>query len=1069
MKTKNKDSHLSTSIPEGHTTESEQVQNPVTNQKKPQRPKGLSRRDFLKLMGASSVMAMAACRRPVEEIVPAVIRSPETQPGIPTFYSSTTPDGIGIVVRTRSGRPIKIAGNPDHPLTKGGLSPSQVASLMDLYDPDRLRRSAVIDPKSGKKTYRKEELIVPVAQSKLKKGKYVLLTGPVHSPSSRALIKSFLRKYPNGKHIEFRPDPTIRQIAEGQEVSYGKTLLPFYRFDRADLVCSIDGDFLGSMPLAPVYSCAYAKRRELREANSSEMIRLLVFESMYTVTGSNADERYGIRPTDQSLVALSIAAHIVIEMRKSRYAKNTYVRNFLSGYLPKNISNAFKHETGLYQKGHFERCIARIGAELWVHRGRSIIIGGSPLAANGNNSSAQIAFNLLNSILENDGKTIDYQQTLYLPLGAQDRDIQTLIAELESGAVETLIFSNANIVYHMPQSLKVAQALKKGPKYILSLNDRIDETGALANAILPTSHYLESWGDTQILKGIASVQQPVIRPLYQTLSFEDRLIQLAGGQLDGKKNFHDFIIKRWRSHYSSVTKNFRKSWVSWLQAGYRTQNKNLLSKKPLKPRTFLTANLERLPRFQKEGTTTTTKENQFYLGLYYNIQVGDGSLANNAYRQELPDPVTKIVWDNYVCLLPETARSLGLKQGDVVEVANGQNTNLRLPVHLQPGLHPQAVLIALGYGRSTAGKVANKIGKNATQFVNTGSDSFSFSGMPVSINGTGEVYELATTQAIYRHGTSTNEKAFFAPEAVHELPYRGSSQHGRPIIRETTYQEFKTGEFELQPAAVKYPKKQELTKQWDYDKTRWHMIIDLNACTGCGACVTSCNTENNIPMVGKDEVKVGREMHWLRIDRYFNGNEESPEIGNQPMLCQHCENAPCENVCPVAATTHNSEGLNVMTYNRCIGTRYCANNCPYKVRRFNWFENWSGWKGQDQGLRDPQHLALNPDVTVRSRGVMEKCTFCVQRISTARQEARTTSKDNTPIADGQVKTACQEVCPSKAISFGNILDPKSEVAKLRKKEKRTYQVLDFLGVKPQVSYLAKVKHKEPQGKTKQNS
>ena len=366
--------------------------------------------------------------------------------------------------------------------------------------------------------------------------------------------------------------------------------------------------------------------------------------------------------------------------------------------------------------------------------------------------------------------------------------------------------------------------------------------------------------------------------------------------------------------------------------------------------------------------------NRLYLGLYYNVQVGDGSLANNAYRQELPDPVTKIVWDNYLCLLPQTARQLGLKQGSVVELSVGAST-LQAPVHLQPGLHPQAALLALGYGRRAVGKIGNGVGQNAMALVHSASDSFAFSGILAKIRRTGKMYELATTQATYRHNTDNDDKAFFTPANSHELPYRASSQHGRPIARETTWQEFQSGDFQLKPAAVKYPKKQQLTEPWQYEHTRWHMAIDLNSCTGCGACVTSCNSENNIPMVGKDEVKVGREMHWLRIDRYYDGEEEQPQLTHQPMLCQHCENAPCENVCPVAATTHNSEGLNVMTYNRCIGTRYCANNCPYKVRRFNWFENWNYWEGARRGTRDPQHLALNPDVTVRSRGVMEKCTL----------------------------------------------------------------------------------------------
>ncbi len=1021
-------------------------------------PKGVSRRNFLKLMGASSFMAVAACRRPLEQIVPAVIRPPEIEPGVPNYYSSVTPDGSGIVIRTRAGRPVKIAGNPEHPLSQGGLSASQVAALMDLYDPDRLRRAAVIDSRSSKLRYRPEEEIISKAQAQLKKGNYVLLTGALSSPSTRSLIQSFLRKYPGGRHMEFRPDPSLRQIAEGQKVCYGKALLPLYRIDRADYILSIDGDFLGSAPLAGLYASLYAKRRELRHNKKTlrkKMNKLLVFESSYSLTGSNADERYAMRPGDQSLIALTLAAHIVINMRKSPYAKNRRIRSLLKGYLAANVASELKHKEGLYQKSHFERIITRIAVELWEHRGRSLVFGASPLAANGVNAASQVAVNLLNSILANDGKTIDYRQKLLLSPGANEKEIQSIITELASAKIQSLIHdSQANLAYHLPYTLKVEEALKQAPAYQLSLSDRVDELSKFADAVLPTSHFLEAWGDSQIVEDLACIQQPVIRPLHKTLSFEDRLIQLAGGELEGHTTFYDFLRARWRSRSPA---RFRTFWVSLLQRGYLALRQPLLRTGSAPPRPFLGNSLDLLPRFSKEHwDQASTDKDKFYLGLYYNLQVGDGSLANNAYRQELPDPVTKIVWDNYVSMLPESARSMGLKQGSLIEVKSADGL-LRLPLHLQPGLHPQAVSIALGYGRSAAGKVADGLGQNAMQLVGLGSDSFAFSGNVIQIKDTKEMYELASTQAIYRHNSSQEEKAPFSPKHLHELPYRASSQHGRPIVRETNYEAFQKGSFELKPDAIKYPAKQEITKEWDYEGTRWHMFIDLHACTGCGACVSSCNTENNIPMAGKEEVKVGREMHWLRIDRYFSGAEDNPQLSHQPMLCQHCENAPCESVCPVAATTHNQEGLNVMTYNRCIGTRYCANNCPYKVRRFNWFENWNYAEGLETKLREPQHLALNPDVTVRSRGVMEKCTFCVQRIASARQEHKAKNKTGV-IEDGVVKTACQEVCPSQAISFGNILDPQSEVSSLRRKEKRSYKVLEFLGVKPQVTYLAKVRN-----------
>ncbi len=1056
------ESSTHTDLPHAHEHETSQISDhpypkystSLPHPEDPEAPQ-YTRRDFLKLMGATTFMASAACRRPTEQIVPAVINAPEQQPGIPTYYSTVTPDGNGVIVKTRDGRPIKIAGNSEHPINRGGISAFEVASLMDLYDPDRLRRAAVIDSKTGKRTFKKEELIVPIAQSKLKKGRYVLLTGAISSPSTRSLIQSFLKKYPNGSHIEFQADPTLRQIAKGQELSFGKSLVPFYRFDRAELILSIDGDFMGTMPLSVNYTHDYAQFREMKKKDR-KINKLVVFESTFSVTGSNAEERFGIRPGDQAIIALTLAAQIVVDMKKSSYANDKKVSSFLKDYLPGNITSVFKHKDGLYKKGQYERIISRLARELWELRGRSMVLGGSPLGATGSDSHAQIAINLLNSILENDGKTIDYKNEVLLPLGAKDKEIQALVSELASGKIETLIFSNANIVYHLPNHLQVREALLKGPKYILSLNDRIDETSRFANAILPTSHYLEAWGDSKIFENISSIQQPIIRPLHSTLSFEDRLFQLADGDLEGSKTFYEFLISRWNK--SLGTTSFKKKWNEILKQGYYSE-KSIYTSSVAPSRKFNNTTIDSLPRF-REDLWSKASENKLYLGLCYNLQVRDGSLANNAYRQELPDPVTKVVWDNYVSILPNTARSLGLKQGSLVRVQSAKSDrSLELPVHLQPGLHPQTAIIALGYGRNSAGKIANGVGKNANTFIHSGSDSFVFSATLVELKDTKNFYKLATTQSIYQHKFDKEQKAFFTPKNLLELPYGSSSQHNRPILREVTFKELKTGKFELKPEGVEYPKKQELIKEWEYKDTKWHMVVDLNSCTGCGACVTSCNTENNIPMVGKSQVEVGREMHWIRVDRYFDGDEENPTVGHQPMLCQHCDNAPCENVCPVAATTHNSEGLNTMTYNRCIGTRYCSNNCPYKVRRFNWYENWYYWEGAKRESKGEQHLALNPDVTVRSRGVMEKCTFCVQRISSARQDAHVAGLKN--IKDGVVKTACQEVCPTHAITFGNIVDPKSEVAKHREDD-RSYQVLDFLNVKPSVTYLAKVRNMEPE-------
>jgi molybdopterin-containing oxidoreductase family iron-sulfur binding subunit len=990
---------------------------------------GFSRRTFLKFMGASAVMVGAACRRPTEQIVPAVVQTPEYIPGEALFYSTVSPDGTGLIVRTREGRPVKIAGNPEHPIGEGGVSAYEVASIMDLYDPDRLRRAALIT--DGKKKYVDESEIVDEASSKIQEGSYAILSGPINSPSSRALIHAFLKKFPGGRLMELRQDPTLRQIAEGQRLCYGESVVPTYNFDKANYILSIDADFLGSMILPAYFSANFAKGRDVRNGGK-QMSRLVAIESMMSVTGSNADERIPVRPGDQVSVALAIASQIVVKLGRSSFAGNSAVTGVLSRYLPEKVAPAL---------GISEEAIAKIAEDLWSNRGASLVIGGSPLAANGNNASLQIVVNLLNSILENDGKSINHEYPIQLSSGASDAEMQSFIGDLHSGKIKTLIVAGANPVFHLPESLPVKESLGK-VEYILSINDRIDETARLANAILPSSHYLESWSDSEPIKGLLSVGQPVIRPLYETKSLEDRLIQLAGGSIDGHESFYSFLKSRWSSFKGS-----RKFWNSVLMQGHYSPSRKEI-KRDVRSRGFNQGVLQRLP--------SAPDQTGLKLGFYYAIPVRDGSGANNAYRQELPDPITKIVWSNAAAILPETARKLKLEEGSLVDI-NTQSGTIRIPVHLQPGLHPDAILIALGYGRSEAGKTANGVGTSVMNMVNSGNDSFIYSGISAEIKATGKSKKLAGTQLVYRNGFNTEDRAFFAPGTLPNAPYGGSSDYDRPILLETTLAEYQKDAAGVRKKLIKYPKNADIMKKWDYRGMRWHMVIDLNLCTGCSACVTSCDLENNVPMVGPDEVATGREMHWLKIDRYYSGDEENPEVAHQPMMCQHCENAPCETVCPVAATQHNNEGLNVMAYNRCVGTRYCANNCPFKVRRFNWFENWDYMEGLRRKLRDPAQLGLNPDVTVRRRGVMEKCTFCIQRIANARHEMRT--RGEKILQDGTFVTACQEVCPTSAISFGNINDQNSRVYRLTTEEKRSYKVLDFLNVNPSVTYLAKIRNK----------
>ncbi len=994
--------------------------------------KKLNRKDFIKLMGASTLMFQAACRRPTEQIIPAVIQSPEYIPGEKQYYASSTLEGTGIIIHTREGRPIKIAGNPNHPITKGGVSASEIASIMDLYDPDRLRYPVWI--RDNKKVKAKRDEILSKIQNNIQRDSYVLITGPINSPTSKKLINDFLKLYPKGKHIEFRPDQTLRQIVEGQKICFNQEIIPFYSIKEAEVIVAIESDFLGTLPGSIAYTQEFSEKRNLNTPNK-HYNSLIVFESMFTLTGSNADVRYPIKPGDAYLIALAIAYELNNKMKIGPFSNNQQVINLLEKFSPEKIEKV----TGVKKE-----VIEQVSKLLSKHISKSLVITGSPLTLDGT-LNTQIAINLLNTILQNDGITVNYVSPLKFSAGNSILDLVNTLELINNGKIKTVLLVNANLVYHLPENLNVKEILQKAD-LVVSFSDRIDETGIVSDAVLPLSNYLESWSDVEVREGILSVIQPVIRTLYDTLSFEDYLFEIAGGTIGGVENFYHYLRNEW-SKFSKG--NFTNFWIKVLKSGFYEYKKISSNNKP---RVFNLTALDSIPK-------DIVPNNGFRVGLFYNLSVFDGTGANNAYRQELPDPVTKIVWTNYIAILPETAKKLKLKQGSLVKLKT-QHGEIELPIHLQPGLHPEAILIPLGYGRTHAGKTGNNVGVNSLkistisnkqylQLSNLSPENPENPFIPLGKKGL-----LPTTQSVYKQGRNTEDRAFFAPGTLPNAPYDASSQYDRQIVLETTYTEYQNG-WKAPEQPIEYPKNAKIMKEWEYENERWHMVIDLNSCTGCGACITSCNLENNIPMVGPKEVSRGREMHWIRIDRYYSGDESNPEVVYQPMLCQQCENAPCENVCPVGATSHSDDGINVMAYNRCIGTRYCANNCPYKVRRFNWFENWIYMEGLVQHLREPQQLALNPDVTVRRRGVIEKCTFCLQRINRARQDSKI--KGYSRIPEGTIKTACQEVCPANAIYFGNVNDPNSKVSQLIKGN-RGYKVLDFLGVKPSITYLAKVRN-----------
>jgi len=963
---------------------------------------GFARREFLKLMGASIAMATTACvRRPVQKIIPYAQAPKGYTPGVPNFYASTWFDGLegaGLLVKTVDGRPIKLEGNPHHPLNTGRLPARAHAEVLALYDPDRLRGPVRNLPNKNRTNHEtistKWEDADPAVLEALGKGGVALLTGTLPSPSSRALIADFQKAY-GARWVQYDALP-VDAIVEGQRRSYGRAALPGYRFDQAKLVVSIDADFLGTHLSPTQFMRQWAPHRK----PGADMIRMVAFESSMTLTGMNSDDRYRIRPSQQVDVVFALLNAVV---KASRGAVN--VPASAAGFL-KEYDNAAE------KIGMKPEALAKLGEELWANRGKSLVLAGG--LATPDAVDVQVAVNLLNSALGNDGKTVDHDSQLLTRQGST-ADLAKLIADMKSGAVKTLIIHNLNAAYVLPAESGFLEAAAK-VSFIVYTGNYNDETGGLANYVLPAGSTLEAWGDYELATGVYSIQQPTIQPIFGSRSFEESVLawtQKAAGapaRAKGAKDWFEFVRAVWKSEIhpkAGKGQSFEDFWQTVLQNGVVDTDRRGAGS----GRSF-TGSVAK-PKGAAQGLE---------LVLYPSVQLADGRYANVPWLQELPDPVTKVVWDNYVMVSPALAREHHLKQGDMIELTVGKKS-VKAPVFIQPGLHDAVLALALGYGRKGAGKVAKDIGLNAYALAGfTGSAPAVFAGQSVTFKKTGERYKIVSTGDHH-------------------------SMEGRQIVVETTNAAY----MKNPESGIHRHKIFSIWPEHQYTKNRWAMSIDLNQCTGCSACVIACQSENNVPVVGKTYVSEGREMHWIRIDRYYKGAPENPESVFMPLTCQHCETAPCETVCPVLATVHNDEGLNDMVYNRCVGTRYCSNNCPYKVRRFNWF-NYA------KKREEPLHMALNPDVTVRTRGVMEKCSLCVQRIRAVQSGVGKPGKPE-KIKDGEIQTACQETCPTDAIIFGDLNDPNSRVAKLFA-EKRTYGLLEDLNTVPRVRYMSRVRNAE---------
>jgi Fe-S-cluster-containing dehydrogenase component len=976
-----------------------------------------SRRDFLKLAGfAVAGATLAGCQRvPVRYTVPQLTSPDEFVAGLSYDYSSTCGGcsaGCGVVFKNRAGRPIKLEGNPEHPLSRGGLCAAGQASLLGLYDQQRLDSPFKdVDPVEWRDL--DQELMQRLDAVRQKKGAVRFLTGPGVGPATHASIRRFLDTFANARHVVHDPR-SCSAILEAHARTHGEKagLLPHYHLDKAEVIVSFDADFLGAW-ISPVeFTAAYQRGRRLEEKDK-HLSYHVQFESLLTLTGARADQRHCVAPEELGAVMTHLA---------DRVAGKAKVK--FPGSVPKETPVS-------------EEFLEHLAELLWQNKQKdkhSLILCGSQ------DVQLQIQTNFLNEILGNYAATVDIARPSY-QREDNDHEVETLLQELHEGKIAALFIHQSNPIHDLPGGDRIAEDLKK-VKLIVSLAPRLDETAGFAHFVCPDHHFLESWSDAEPVNGLVSLVQPAINPIGKTRSVMESLAAWMGKP----RSAYDLLREHWEKevfHRNTQTIPFEEFWDRTLHDGFAKVQPG-----PIKFEQFNFAAV----RFAPGGSRAP--EATYSLILYSKVGMPDSSHAYNAWLHELPDPISKVAWDNYACVSPTTAKQLSLVDGDMVHLKTpgegDEAVALKLPVLVQEGQHDRVVGVALGYGSLLSKRFANigpqwlqsnptvgpngLVGTNAASMLQWAAGGLRFIRDGVQLTRAAGQHPLASTQS---QNLLTVPSRFAAPVG----------KERKPIVWELTLKAYQ--ELPREPAAAPKEKNEDL---WPADHpdhgAHWGMAIDLNACTGCSACVIACQVENNIPVVGKDEVRRHRDMHWLRLDRYYTQRTGGGlDVVHQPMLCQHCGNAPCEVVCPVLATVHSDEGLNQQVYNRCVGTRYCANNCPYKVRRFNWFDY-----AHDDLM---ENLVLNPDVTVRTRGVMEKCTFCVQRIQEGKSAAG--GRGRLP-ADGVIQTACQQSCPSKAIVFGNLKDPASRAAKLAASA-RSYQVLSELNVLPSVNYLAVVRNR----------
>lgn len=927
------------------------------------------RRDFLKIMGIGvTAMPLVSCMRiPVKKALPYLHKSDAVTPGVANWYATYHPanGGAALLMKTREGRPIKAEGNALCSYSHGGTLPYYQSSVLSLYDSHRFK-NPMIDNSEKSWSVVDKELLKVLNDVSSSDRKIVLLTSPSDSPSFLEIVKSLKNKFKNLETVVYSPFSRSAHLAANEEM-FGIRADSSYEFKNVDFVLSFGEDFLGTMPRSHEYTSDYALRRDLSKAQS--MIKHIQVESLMSLTGANADIRISMEDKDVPTFLTAILASLQRIVGKQVF--------------PVGISLP---ETDL-------AAALKMANELIEHKGRSLVLSDST------NKNVQILVNGINSLLDNYGKTIFIYNNPYA-LVEDDSIFEKFVDRLNSGEIGAVLFYETNPLYNYYNQEKLNSGLKKVQSkifYGMSPN----ETSQFCDIILPTNYYLESWGDH--FKGNDTIYftQPVIQPLFGSRMGPESLLAL----LDEEKVYHNYL-----NNFASKKYLGLNSFEKVLEEGFV----KLAPLPSLHDKINFTPIATAFAVLLKRAKTPVEKQ----LKLYKKMAILDGEEANNPWSHELPDPVTKVTWGNYLMISSSYAKFQNLKSGQIVSIKS-KNYNVEIPVLIQPGLAANTFGIAVGYGRSVAGKVALNLGRNAypfQQFIDGTFQNIS----DFEISKTDKFDDLALTQTHH-------------------------SMEGRDIIRESTFSKYLK---DKNTGNTKHHPNISMWKGHDKKGHQWGMVIDLTKCTGCSGCIISCNAENNVPVVGKEEVILRREMHWLRLDRYYKGEDENPEVTFMPVMCQHCDNAPCESVCPVLATVQSSDGLNQQVYNRCVGTRYCANNCPYKVRRFNWFD----YPHDDKNA----NMVLNPDVVVRSRGVMEKCSMCVQRIQEGKLKAKVDGRD---LQEDDIKTACQQSCPAGAIYFGDMNDPNTSISKFLN-DPRNYKLLEELNVKPRVSYLTKIRNKD---------